>query len=44
MRRMGVLIAAAESDPEAQHYITAFLQGLHELGRAHRQPAQSPAL
>jgi putative ABC transport system substrate-binding protein len=35
VRRVGVLIAFDESDPEAQRYIKAFLQGLQELGWAH---------
>jgi putative ABC transport system substrate-binding protein len=35
MRRIGVLIAVDESDPEAQRYIKTFLQGLQELGWAH---------
>jgi putative ABC transport system substrate-binding protein len=35
MRRIGVLMANAESDPETQRYIKAFLQGLQELGWAH---------
>jgi putative tryptophan/tyrosine transport system substrate-binding protein len=32
MRRIGVLVAYAESDPEAQTRIAAFRQGLRELG------------
>jgi putative tryptophan/tyrosine transport system substrate-binding protein len=32
MRRIGVLVAYAESDPEAQARIAAFRQGLRELG------------
>jgi putative ABC transport system substrate-binding protein len=32
VRRMGVLVAYAESDPEAQARIAAFRQGLRELG------------
>jgi putative ABC transport system substrate-binding protein len=32
MRRIGVLVAYAESDPEAQARIVAFRQGLRELG------------
>jgi putative ABC transport system substrate-binding protein len=35
MRRIGVLMAVDESDPEAQRYIKAFLQGLHGLGWTH---------
>ena len=34
MRRIGVLMANAKSDPETQRYIKAFLQGLQELGWA----------
>jgi putative tryptophan/tyrosine transport system substrate-binding protein len=34
MRRIGVLMALAESDPEAQAWITAFREGLQKLGRA----------
>jgi putative tryptophan/tyrosine transport system substrate-binding protein len=32
MRRIGVLVAYAESDPEALARVTAFRQGLKELG------------
>src|SRR5437762_12702909 len=32
MRRIGVLIGYAESDLEAQAWVTAFVQGLKELG------------
>jgi putative ABC transport system substrate-binding protein len=32
MRRIGVLVAYAESDPEAQARVGAFRQGLRELG------------
>ena len=32
IRRIGVLVAYAESDPEAQARITAFRQGLRDLG------------
>src|SRR5271166_1582166 len=32
MRRIGVLMATAESDVEAQPRVTAFQRGLHELG------------
>jgi putative ABC transport system substrate-binding protein len=32
VRRIGVLMGAAESDPEGQRYIKAFAQGLQELG------------
>ena len=32
MRRIGVLMGYAESDPEAQAWITAFVQGFKELG------------
>jgi putative ABC transport system substrate-binding protein len=34
MRRIGVLMSLAESDPEAQVRVTAFLQGLQTLGWA----------
>src|SRR5438045_357652 len=34
MRRIGVLMGFAESDPEGQRYIKAFLQGLQDLGWA----------
>ena len=32
MRRIGVLMAHAESDPEFQAYVTAFREGLQKLG------------
>ena len=32
MRRIGVLMAAAADDPDAQARIAAFLQGLQQLG------------
>jgi putative tryptophan/tyrosine transport system substrate-binding protein len=32
MRRIGALMGIAESDPEGQRYIEAFLQGLQDLG------------
>src|SRR4051812_31532301 len=32
VRRIGVLMAHAESDPEFQAYLTAFREGLHKLG------------
>ena len=32
MRRIGVLMSAVESDPRELEYITAFAQGLAELG------------
>jgi putative ABC transport system substrate-binding protein len=32
MRRIGVLLPAAENDPEFQARLTAFQQALHELG------------
>jgi hypothetical protein len=32
VRRIGVLLSTAESDPEAQRRIRAFQQGLQELG------------
>jgi putative ABC transport system substrate-binding protein len=32
MRRIGVLMARAESDPKGQRYATAFLRGLAALG------------
>jgi putative tryptophan/tyrosine transport system substrate-binding protein len=34
VRRIGVLMGFAESDPEGQRYIKAFLQGLQERGWA----------
>ncbi len=34
MQRIGALMAFAESDPEEQRYINAFLQGLQDLGWA----------
>jgi putative tryptophan/tyrosine transport system substrate-binding protein len=34
MRRIGALMGFAESDPEGQRYIKAFLQGLQDLGWA----------
>jgi putative ABC transport system substrate-binding protein len=40
MRRIGVLMATAESDPENQRNIKAFLQGLQELGWAHGRNVQ----
>src|SRR5262249_22276165 len=40
MRRIGVLMATAESDPEDQRNIKAFLQGLQELGWAHGRNVQ----
>jgi hypothetical protein len=39
-RRIGVLMAAAESDPEGQRYIKAFLQGLRKLGWEHSRNAE----
>ena len=36
MRRIGALMAFAESDPEELRYINAFLQGLQDLGWAAR--------
>ncbi|MGB8444072.1 MAG: ABC transporter substrate-binding protein, partial [Pseudolabrys sp.] len=33
MRRIGVLLSQAESDPVAQSYITTFAARLRELGR-----------
>jgi len=39
-RRIGVLLAGAESDPEGQRYIKAFLQGLKELGWTHGHNVQ----
>ena len=44
IRRIGVLLNSAADDPAAQSRLTAFLQGLQELGwthgpqRAHRHP------
>jgi putative ABC transport system substrate-binding protein len=32
MRRVGVLMAVAADDPESQRRLTAFVQGLQELG------------
>ena len=32
MRRIGVLMAHAETDPEFQHYLAAFREGLKRLG------------
>ena len=32
MRRIGVLMGYAESDLEAQAWVTAFVQGIKELG------------
>ena len=40
MRRIGVLMAVAERDLEAQGYIKAFVQVLHELGWAHGRNVQ----
>jgi putative tryptophan/tyrosine transport system substrate-binding protein len=40
MRRIGVLMAVAERDLEAQGYIKAFVQALHELGWAHGRNVQ----
>src|SRR5262245_12121321 len=40
MRRIGVLMAVAEHDLEAQGYIKAFVQALHELGWAHGRNVQ----
>jgi putative ABC transport system substrate-binding protein len=34
MRRIGVLMAFAESDPEAQAWVAAFRDGLQKLGWA----------
>jgi putative ABC transport system substrate-binding protein len=34
MRRIGVLMGYAESDPEAQAWVAAFREGLHKLGWA----------
>ena len=31
-RRIGVLMALSESDPEAKHRVKAFEQGLHDWG------------
>ena len=33
MRRIGVLMSVAESDPEAQAWLGAFSEGLQQLGR-----------
>ena len=35
MRRIGVLLNSAADDPVAQSRLTAFLQGLQELGWTH---------
>ena len=35
MRRIGVLLNSAADDPAAQSRLTAFLQGLQELGWTH---------
>jgi putative ABC transport system substrate-binding protein len=40
MRRIGVLMAVAERDLEAEGYIKAFVQALHELGWAHGRNVQ----
>jgi putative tryptophan/tyrosine transport system substrate-binding protein len=40
VRRIGVLMAVAERDLEAQGYIEAFVQALHELGWAHGRNVQ----
>jgi len=40
MRRIGLLIAVAESDPEAQRYVQAFLHGLKDLGWEHGRNVQ----
>ena len=32
VRRIGVLMAHPESDPEFQDYVSAFREGLHNLG------------
>jgi putative ABC transport system substrate-binding protein len=40
MRRVGVLMATAESDQEGQRYIKAFLQGLQALGWRHGRNIQ----
>ena len=40
MRRIGVLMAVAERDLEAQGYINSFVQALHELGWAHGRNVQ----
>src|SRR5262249_37708201 len=40
MRRVGVLMAVAETDPEAQRHIKAFRQGLQDLGWAHDRDVQ----
>ena len=40
VRRIGVLMAVAERDLEAQGYIKAFVQVLHELGWAHGRNVQ----
>ena len=38
MRRIGLLMAFAESDPEGQTFAAAFREGLQKLGWAHRAP------
>ena len=40
MRRIGVLLGISESDPEGQKYVSAFRQGLQELGWAHGRNVQ----
>ena len=40
MRRIGVLMAYAESDPEVQTWIAAFRKGLRELGWVEGQNIQ----
>jgi len=44
MRRIGVLIALAESYPEAQARIAAFRQGLEKLGWIDDEPNKFVAL
>jgi len=40
MRRIGVLMSTAESDPETQRYIRSFQQSLQELGWVHGRNVQ----
>ena len=45
MRRIGVLLNSAADDPAAQSRLTAFLQGLQELGWTHgRNVARSGSI
>jgi putative ABC transport system substrate-binding protein len=44
MRRIGVLISSAESDPERQKEVRAFQEGLQELGWINCRNIQAPDL